>query len=99
MFESLSNVYKVVEQKTLSYKDNIAAYQPSYVVHGDDWVTGFQRPIRDEVVSELAVYGGQLVEFPYAGDKKYEELEKHVRVNLSGPDMRQKGSQTLNWLI
>lgn len=60
MFESLSNVYKVVEQKTLSYKDNIAAYQPSYVVHGDDWVTGFQRPIRDEVVSELAVYGGQL---------------------------------------
>ena len=88
MFESLSNVYKVVEQKTLSYKDNIAAYQPSYVVHGDDWVTGFQRPIRDEVVSELAVYGGQLVEFPYAGDKKYEELEKHVRVNLSGPDMR-----------
>lgn len=88
MFESLSNVYKVVEQKTLSYKDNIAAYQPSYVVHGDDWVTGFQRSIRDEVVSELAVYGGQLVEFPYAGDKKYEELEKHVRVNLSGPDMR-----------
>ena len=88
MFESLSNVYKVVEQKTLSYKDNIVAYQPTYVVHGDDWVSGFQRPIRDEVVSELAVYGGQLVEFPYAGGKKYEDVEKNVRINLSGPDMR-----------
>lgn len=88
MFENIVGVYKVVEQKTLSYKDNLEKYQPDIVVHGDDWVTGFQKTIRDEVVSVLASYGGRLVEFPYAKDVKYEELEKRVRAELSTPDMR-----------
>lgn len=88
MFENIAGVYKVVEQKTLSYKDNLEKYQPSIVVHGDDWVTGFQKPIRDEVVSVLATYGGRLVEYPYSGDEKYAELEKRARAELSTPDVR-----------
>lgn len=88
MFENITGVYKVVEQKTLSYKDNLEKYKPTYVVHGNDWITGFQKPIRDEVVSILASYGGQLVEFPYAGEAKYQELEKRARADLSSPDMR-----------
>lgn len=88
MFENIAGVYKVVEQKTLSYKENLEKYQPTYVVHGDDWVTGFQKPIRDEVCSVLASYGGQLVEYPYSKDEKYQELEKRARVELSTPDIR-----------
>ena len=38
MFENIAGVYKVVEQNTLSYKDNLEKYKPAYVVHGDDWV-------------------------------------------------------------
>ena len=88
MFENINGVYKVVEQNTLSYKTNLEKYQPTYVVHGDDWGTGFQKPIRDEVVSILASYGGKLVEFPYSDDKKYQELEKRARVESSSPDLR-----------
>ena len=88
MFENITGVYKVVEQKTLSYKQNLEKYHPDYVVHGDDWVTGFQKPIRDEVCCVLASYGGQLVEYPYSKDEKYEELEKRARVELSTPDVR-----------
>lgn len=88
MFENIAGVYKVVEQKTLSYKDNLEQYRPTYVVHGDDWLTGFQKPIRDEVVSVLASYGGQLVEFPYSKDEKYETLENRARADLSLPDIR-----------
>lgn len=88
MFENISGVYKVVEQRTLSYKENLEKYQPDMVVHGDDWCIGFQKPVRDEVVSILASYGGKLIEFPYSGDSKYEELEKRARTNLSTPDMR-----------
>ena len=88
MFENISGVYKVVEQKTLSYKENLEKYQPDIVVHGDDWRTGFQKPVRDEVVSVLASYGGKLIEFPYSGDSKYEELERRARTNLSTPDIR-----------
>lgn len=88
MFENIAGVYKVVQQKTLSYKENLEKYQPTYVVHGDDWLTGFQRPIRDEVCSVLASYGGQLVEYPYSKDEKYQELEKRARTELSTPDIR-----------
>ena len=88
MFENINGVYRVVEQKTLSYCENIEKYHPAYVVHGDDWVTGFQKPIRDEVVSALAEYGGRLVEYPYSKDEKYQEMEKRVRTELSLPDVR-----------
>lgn len=88
MFDNIAGVYKVVEQKTLSYKENLEKYHPDYVVHGDDWVSGFQKPIRDEVCCVLASYGGQLVEYPYSRDEKYEELEKRASVELSTPDVR-----------
>lgn len=61
MLESITGVWKAVAQESLSYADNLKKYHPDFVVHGDDWVTGFQRPIRDEVTSLLASYGGQLV--------------------------------------
>ena len=88
MFENIAGVYKVVEQRTLSYKENLERYQPSIVVHGDDWVSGFQRPIRDEVTSILASYGGKLVEFPYSTDEKYKEIDARTRSDLAMPDMR-----------
>ncbi|MBQ7504307.1 MAG: phosphoenolpyruvate mutase [Ruminococcus sp.] len=88
MLENISGVYKVVEQTALSYKENLEKFKPDYVVHGDDWLMGFQKPIRDEVVSILASYGGKLVEYPYAKDNKYEDLENRARAELATPDVR-----------
>ncbi|MEY8339335.1 phosphoenolpyruvate mutase [Lachnospiraceae bacterium 62-35] len=88
MFENIKGVYKVVEQKTLNYKENLEEFKPTYVVHGDDWKTGFQKPIRDEVCSVLVTYGGQLVEYPYSNDEKYKDLEKRARAELAIPDIR-----------
>ena len=88
MFENIVGVYKVVEQKSLSYKENLEKYHPTYVVHGDDWLTGFQRPVRDEVCGVLATYGGKLVEYPYSKDEKYQELDRRARAELSIPDVR-----------
>ncbi len=88
MFENLSGVHKVVEQKSLSYKENIEKYRPAIVVHGDYWCSGFQKPIRDEVVAVLAGYGGKLVEFPYSKDDKYADIEARTRADLAMPDIR-----------
>jgi len=88
MFENIAGVWNVVEQKTLSYRENLERYRPDFVVHGDDWKSGFQKAVRDEVVSVLASYGGKLVEFPYANDEKYRELENRARADLSLPNVR-----------
>ncbi|MBR3099236.1 MAG: phosphoenolpyruvate mutase [Clostridia bacterium] len=88
MFENIAGVYKVVDQNTLSYKENLEKYKPSIVVHGDDWVSGFQRLIRDEVTAILASYGGKLVEYPYSTDPKYAEIDARTRSDLAMPDIR-----------
>ncbi len=88
MFENIAGVYQVVEQKTLSYRENLEKYKPDIVVHGDDWKNDVQKPIRDEVVSILATYGGKLIEYPYSTDKRFQELDSRTRANLSMPDVR-----------
>ena len=88
LFENITGVWKVVEQKTLSYRENLEKYRPDIVVHGDDWVSGFQKPLREEVISVLSAWGGKLVEFPYSNDPKYREIENRARAELSLPDVR-----------
>ncbi len=88
MIENIKGISNVVEQKTLSYAENLKKYKPDIVVHGDDWQIGFQKPVRDEVVDILSTYGGRLVEYPYTVDNKYKVLESNARYNLSLPDIR-----------
>jgi phosphoenolpyruvate phosphomutase len=75
LFENIVGVYKVVEQKTLSYKDVLKEIKPTYVVHGDDWKNGVQKSIREEVIEILSTYGGILVEHPYSKEEKYAKIE------------------------
>ena len=88
MFQNVSGVYKVIDQNTLSYRENLEKYHPDIVVHGDDWCTGFQRPIRDEVKEILSSYGGKLVEYPYSNDQKYRDIDARTRADLAMPDIR-----------
>ncbi|MCI8423745.1 MAG: phosphoenolpyruvate mutase [Lawsonibacter sp.] len=88
MLESIAGVARVVEQRTLSYRENLERYQPDLVVHGDDWVTGKLQPVREETIATLNRYGGRLVEFPYSMGDVYQEIERRMRAELSLPDMR-----------
>lgn len=84
----ITGVAKVVPQTELSYAKNLRELKPDYVVHGDDWKKGFQKPIRDEVIAILAEYGGELIEFPYSDSEDYLQLEQNARRQLSIPDIR-----------
>ena len=88
MFANIQGVYKVVEQNSLSYKENILKYHPDFIVHGDDWKEGVQKVIREEVINTIKEYGGKLIEFPYANNIKYQELERRARLELATPDSR-----------
>ena len=88
LFETLTGVYKVVEQRTTSLRENLERYRPDYVVHGDNWVTGHQRPLRDETVEVLATYGGKLIEYPFARGELYNTIDQRRRTEFSLPDMR-----------
>ena len=88
ILENIKGVSKVIPQKTLSFAENLRALKPDYVVNGDDWVTGFQKPLRDEVIEVLKEFGGALIEYPYSYNEEYQKLELSLREHLSMPDVR-----------
>ena len=49
LYGSLNGVSRVVVQDSLSYRAVIQAEKPDIIVHGDDWRTGIQSGVRDEV--------------------------------------------------
>ncbi len=92
----IKGVSAVIKQEDISYREPLRQMRPDYVVHGDDWVTGFQKPVREECIKLLAEYGGELIEYPYSTNDQYDRLEAAARSQLSIPDIRRG---RLKWLI
>lgn len=88
VFENLKGVVRVVKQDTLSYAANLRELKPDYVVHGDDWKSGVQSSVRQEVLDVLAEYGGELVEVPYTAGVSATEIERRLASLDRTPDMR-----------
>ena len=53
MFEGLKYVSRVVVQESLDYTDILNRLRPDIVVHGDDWLVGYQANIRQKVIETL----------------------------------------------
>ena len=87
MFESLKYVKRVVVQETLDYTDVLNQLRPDVVVHGDDWLVGYQANIRAKVIETLKQWNGELVEFPYTHTPTEETLSSLDSL-LSLPETR-----------
>lgn len=84
----IQGVARIIKQDSIGYREVLSELRPDYVVHGDDWRTGFQAPVREECIRLLAEYGGELVEFPFTENAEYGRLEAAARAQLSIPDIR-----------
>ena len=87
MFDSLKYVSRVVVQESLDYTDVLNQLKPDIVVHGDDWLVGYQANIRQKVIETLKQWGGELVEFPYTHTPTEETLSSLDSL-LSLPETR-----------
>lgn len=87
MFESIKGVSRVVVQESLDYSDILRKLKPDIVVHGDDWLVGYQANIRQKVLDVLHEWGGELVEYPYTHTPTEESLS-HLDQLLSLPETR-----------
>lgn len=85
---ALKGVVAVVPQETLDYRPNLESLKPDIVVHGDDWKTGVQSKVRDQVIETLAQWGGKLVDVPYTPDISSTKLNKAVKSQGTTADRR-----------
>jgi len=81
-------VDKVVEQKQLDYTENLRQIKPDYVIHGDDWRTGYMQVVREQVIAVLKEWGGELIEVPYTRDLSGDKISRQLSHTLTTSDMR-----------
>ena len=65
VIENIKGVSTIVPQDDWSYVPNLLKYKPDYIIHGDDWVYGPDKYIRDEVFKTMEKLGGEVIEIPY----------------------------------
>lgn len=65
VIENIKGVSSIVPQDEWSYVPNLMKYKPDYIIHGDDWVYGPDKYLRDEVFKAMEKLGGEVIEIPY----------------------------------
>ncbi|MCL2628766.1 MAG: phosphoenolpyruvate mutase [Oscillospiraceae bacterium] len=86
--ESFKNIEHVVVQEHLDYTDNLREIKPDYVIHGDDWRTGYMQIIRERVIEVLKEWGGELIEVPYTKDASGDRLSRQLNSTLTTSEQR-----------
>lgn len=90
LYRSIDGVEEVVIQNDMLYDDVITLIQPDYVVHGDNWLEGPERTIRDHIEILLKTYGGELIDIPYTHNEKVKKIDMQLREKLAMPEYRRK---------
>lgn len=90
MVKAIEGVTSTIIQKEILYDDVIRELRPDYVVHGDNWKTGSMKVIRDNVVSLLETYGGELIEIPYTYNENVKRAVLKVKEKMAMPEYRRK---------
>jgi len=95
ILESMKNVSRVVPQEEWSYVPNLLKYKPDFIIHGDDWLEGPLKEVRDDVVKAMAQIGGSIIEIPYTKGINSSSLDHDIKVIGTTPDVRLKSLRRL----
>lgn len=78
VIENIKGVSSVVPQDEWSYVPNLLKYKPDYIIHGDDWLQGPDKYIRDDVFKTMEKLGGKVIEIPYTKGISASSLKEEI---------------------
>lgn len=93
ILENITGIDQVVIQDDIYYDETIRKLKPDYVVHGDNWRTGYQKPVRERVIEVLKEWGGELVEFSYTSNKTLSIISQSLATRMGMPETRRQWLQ------
>lgn len=89
MAKAIDGVSRVVCQEDTLYDDVIAEIQPDYVIHGDNWLSGYMKHVRDNVEEALKRNGkGEIIDAPYTYNEDVQLIDVRNREKLAMPEHR-----------
>lgn len=92
---SIHGVADVVPQDDWSYVPNLVKYKPDYIIHGDDWLEGPDKYIREEVFKVMEAMGGKVIEIPYTKGITSSGLAEELESLGTTPQARLKSLRRL----
>lgn len=90
MVKNIPGVSKVIKQEEIMYDKVVAELHPDYVIHGDNWLSGPTKAIRDNVEKLLGEYGGQIIDVPYTYNENVKHIDAKIKEKLAMPEFRRK---------
>lgn len=93
--EHIAGVAHVVPQDDWSYVPNLRKYKPDYIIHGDDWIEGQDKYIREEVFQVMKEQGGDVIEIPYTKGISSSGLAEEFAKLGTTPEARMKSLRRL----
>jgi len=90
LVKNIDGVDEVVVQDDVMYDGIVEKYHPDYVVHGDNWLTGPMKAIRDNVEKLITVYGGEIIDVPYTHNENVIRIDTRMKEKMAMPEYRRK---------
>lgn len=86
----MDGVSRVVVQDEIAYDEVIRQIHPDYVIHGDNWISGPMKAVRDQVEAALKEYGGEIIDVPYTYNENVKRIDARIREKVGMPEYRRK---------
>lgn len=88
--KKIPEIDEVVVQNEIMYDEIIKQLHPDYIIHGDNWKSGPESVIRDNILGLLEKYGGELIEVPYTYNPQVQKADARMKEKLAMPEFRRK---------
>ena len=88
LYREIDGVEEVIIQDDMRYDDVIEKLRPEYVIHGDNWIVGADRVIRQHVIDLITPYGGKVIDVPYTYSEEVKKIDLKLNEKLSMPEYR-----------
>jgi len=90
LIRGIEGVNQVIVQNNIMYDEIVEKYHPDYVIHGDNWLTGPMKVIRENVAKLIGPYGGKIIDVPYTYNENVKRADDKIREKLAMPEYRRK---------
>lgn len=90
MVREIEDVDEVVIQNEVLYDNILKEINPDFIIHGDNWISGPLKPLRDNVIELIKNTDCQLIEVPYTYNEEVKRIDEKIKEKLSMPEYRRK---------
>lgn len=90
MVREIEDVDEVVIQNEVLYDNILREVRPDFIIHGDNWITGPLKPLRDNVIELIKNSDCQLIEVPYTYNEEVKRIDEKIKEKLAMPEYRRK---------